>query len=287
MFNCILVRYGEIALKSPYVRAKFEDLLVYNIRAGLASAGLDYKVRKFFGRLYVEGHSKKAGDVLKRVFGIVSFSPASEIGTDLEKIKLESLKIAKKHIKKSDTFAIDCNRAGKHAFTSQDVEKLVGTEIVKNIRSRVDLSKPKKILGIDVRQDKTYIFAKTVRGPGGIPLGSQGTVVAVIEDMNGLVASWMFMKRGCCIVPIFIGNGKKYLKTICKWHIGREVKPYFLKKYSSKKIENIAKENNVPAIITGESLDSTKKINYTVFRPLVGFDKNSLRKLRKRIAYLG
>lgn len=280
MFNLILVRYGEIALKSGYVRNTFENILMQNIRSGLKSVGLEYKIKKDFGRIYIQGYSKKAGNVLKRVFGIVSFSPALEVETDLGKIKRESVKAAKKYIKKSDSFAVDCNRAGKHAFTSQEAEKAVGSEIVKTIRAKVNLSDPDKTIGIDVRQDKTYIFAEKIRGVGGIPLGSQGKVVSLIENMDGVMASWMFMKRGCFIAPVFIGGGKKYLKIMENWHIGHEMKHYFLKKYSPKQIEKIAKGEMVPAIVTGDHLGNIKKINYTVFRPLIGMPEAYIEKIK-------
>ena len=89
-----LVRYGELALKSTPVRRRFEDILVSNIRAGLRSVGLDYKVRKDFGRIFIEGYNKKMEPLMKRVFGIVSFSHCLKIETDLKKIKKECFRFS-------------------------------------------------------------------------------------------------------------------------------------------------------------------------------------------------
>ena len=286
MFNLILVRYGEIALKSDYVRRQFEDILIRNIRSGLKSVGLDYKIRRDFGRIFLEGYDKKAERVLKRVFGIVSFSAALEIKTDLEKIKTLSLNLAKKYIKKSDYFAVECRRTGNHNFSSQDVERQVGAEIVKKIGCKVDLTKPEKILGIDIRGDKTYIFSDYLKGPGGVPLGTAGKVVSVIENFDGVIASWLFMKRGCMIIPVFIKRStKRYLGLLEKWHTGYGIKPYYLDKFSIKRIEKIADENRVAALVDGDILGQVKKINsrYTIFSPLVGFSKNDLEKMREVI----
>ena len=283
MFQGILIRYGEIALKSPYVRRRFEDILMQNIRSGLKAEGLDFKVNRFFGRLYIEGYRKKAERGLKKIFGVVSFSPVTVVETDLKEIKKESLEVAEKNIKKSDSFEVDCNRAGKHGFTSQDVERLIGAEIVKKIGCKVNLTRPDKTLGIDIRENKTFIFCKSFTGPGGIPIGAQGKVVSIIEDFNGVVASWMLMKRGCVIIPVFIGKGKGCMKNLEKWHIGYKLRPYFLTKYSGRKIIGIAKDNRAPAIVTGESSLDSRKINYTAFRPVVGLPDKYIEKLKKQI----
>src|SRR3989344_6107269 len=140
-YNLILVRYGEIALKSNYVRRQFENILIHNIRSGLKSIGIDYKIRRDIGRIFIEGYDPKVEAILKRVFGIVSFSPCLQIDTDLEKIKSESVKIAKKYIRKTDSFAVECRRTGQHGFSSQDIEKEVGAGIVRKIGCKVNLNK--------------------------------------------------------------------------------------------------------------------------------------------------
>lgn len=285
MFNCILVRYGEIALKFDFVRRRFEKRLVRNIKTGLKSVGLECPVKRLPGRVLVEGYSKKSEAVLKRVFGVVSFSPCLVLHTDLEKIKKESVKLARKTIKKADSFAVDCNRTGNHPFGSQDVERAVGAEIVKAVGCKVDLTKPDKVIGIDIRDQKTYLFSETTRGSGGIPVGTQGIVVCLVEDFNGVIASWLFMKRGCFIVPVFSRRSKKLLGILDNWSIGFKLKPYFLKKKSIKAVEKIAIENRASAIVTGELLSNFKQVGsaFAVFRPLVGFDKVYLGRLRKSI----
>ena len=285
MFNLILVRYGEIALKSNYVRMQFENTLINNIRKGLKDIGLDYGVRRSFGRIFIDGYDKKIVGLLKKIFGIVSFSPCLKIHTDLDSIKKESIKIAKKNIKKSDTFAVECNRAGKHDFSSQDVERQVGSEIVRAIGSKVDLTKPEKIVGIDVRSRETYIFSEYFRGPGGVPLGTGGTVLCLIENFNGVVASWMLMKRGCTIFPVFLKKPGIYKRTLGKWCIGQELKSFYLRKFSVKKVDEIAEYTNSIAIVTGQTIKEFKKINteITIFNPLVGLEKKDLKALAVKI----
>ena len=285
MFNCTLVRYGEIALKSDFVRLQFEKRLVKNIKIGLKSVGLAFPVRRLPGRVLIEGYDKSGFAVLERVFGVVSFSPCIVFETDLEKIKKQALKLAKKTIKKSDSFEVDCNRTGSHSFGSQEVERAVGAEIVRKIGCKVDLTKPDKTIGIDIRWEKTYIFSGSTRGQGGIPVGTAGNVVSVVEDFNGVLASWLFMKRGCTILPVFFKKQKKFVRALEKWSIGFNLKPVYLKKKSTKVIEKVAKDNRAAAIVTGETLDSLKeaRTSFAVFRPLVGFGEEDLDKLKRKI----
>jgi hypothetical protein len=66
-----LVRYGEIFLKSDYVRRQWEQALVRNIREVLP----DCRVRSERGRIWITGVVDQ--EKLRRVFGIVSFSPVT------------------------------------------------------------------------------------------------------------------------------------------------------------------------------------------------------------------
>lgn len=283
-FQIILVRYGEIALKSSYVRSRFEDILMNNIQSSIRLAGFDYKVKRLFGRLVVEGFDKKVISVLKHVFGIVSFSPCILVESDMDAIRKESIKIAKKHIKKSDSFAVRCKRSGIHTFNSRDIDIAVGSDIVKKIGCKVDLTKPDTTIGIDVREKETYIYIENIRGIGGVPVGAGGRVITVIKDFNGVIASWLFMKRGSVIIPVFIGKNKKFLKILEKWHTGHKLRPYFIDKDTTKKINRVLEENKYAPLVTGEILgDKWIKSKQVIFRPLVGFGKKELERMKNVI----
>ena len=70
--DVIIVRYGEIGVKSPKIRARFERRLVKNIKDTFKC-----KVDRNQGRIYVRPEDFDEGiEKLNRVFGIVSYSPA-------------------------------------------------------------------------------------------------------------------------------------------------------------------------------------------------------------------
>src|SRR3990170_4699020 len=79
----ILVRFGELGLKSPYVRKQLLDRLVGNIQDLFAAEGIECLTRSDRGRVYVDANDLAAATgALRRVFGIVSFSPARETSSE-------------------------------------------------------------------------------------------------------------------------------------------------------------------------------------------------------------
>ena len=71
-YDLIIVRYGEIGLKSSKIRSKFEKKLIKNIKAAT-----DCDVDRNQGRIYIFPKDFfDALEKLKMVFGVVSYSPA-------------------------------------------------------------------------------------------------------------------------------------------------------------------------------------------------------------------
>jgi thiamine biosynthesis protein ThiI len=95
---------------------------------------------------------------------------------------------------------------GNHPFSSRDLAVDLGDLV----RSRypdlqVDLDSPEKEIWIEVRGEQCYLFDTVNNGPGGIPLGVEGTLVALISGgIDSPVSAWMMMKRGCRVVPIYV-----------------------------------------------------------------------------------
>ena len=76
--DLIIARYGEIGLKSPKIRSRFEKKLVENIKATF-----ECEVERNQGRIYIHPENFTQGiEKLNKVFGVVSFSPATSTSTD-------------------------------------------------------------------------------------------------------------------------------------------------------------------------------------------------------------
>src|SRR5436309_13276018 len=83
----LLVRFGELALKSRFVRRQLRDRLVANIQDLFAAEGIECLTRADHGRIYVDVDDVPgASGALRRVFGIVSFSSAREASSDPDEI---------------------------------------------------------------------------------------------------------------------------------------------------------------------------------------------------------
>ena len=227
----IIVRYGEIGIKSPKVRIRFEKRLISNIKTII-----DAEIRLTQGRifLYPKNYSQ-ALESLGKIFGVVSFSPTVCTATDFDSIK-ETLKsyikelIQQQLFSSEKPFAIRCRRVGEHEFTSQEMAAYCGAVVIEETNAPVDLSNPDFQIYVEVREDKTYIFHEKIPGLGGLPIGTQGRVLSLLSDgIDSPVATFLMMKRGCAVTILHFNNYPYTSGSIEK--ISKIVKK--LKEYSS------------------------------------------------------
>lgn len=207
-YDLIIARYGEIGIKSPKIRSRFEKKLVKNIKATF-----ECEVIRNQGRIYVKPESFSEGiEKLNRVFGVVSYSPATSTKTTYEDIDETLAKYTQELIdedilNENTKFAIKCRRVGTHDFTSQEMAAHCGGVVRDVILAPVDLSNPDLTIFVEIREDETYIFHEKIEGPGGLPLGTQGKVIVLLSSgIDSPVAAYLMMKRGCEVVALHCNN---------------------------------------------------------------------------------
>lgn len=207
-YELIIARYGEIGLKSPKIRSRFEKKLVKNIKAAF-----ECEVERNQGRIYIKPEDFNDGvDKLNRVFGVVSYSPATSTKTTYEDIDETLAKYTQELIDdgildENTKFAIKCRRVGTHEFTSQEMAAHCGGVVRSVILSPVDLTNPDLTIFVEIRDDDTYIFHEKIKGPGGLPLGTQGKVIVLLSSgIDSPVAAYLMMKRGCEVVALHCNN---------------------------------------------------------------------------------
>src|SRR2546425_251717 len=127
----LLVRFGELALKSRYVRRQLLDRLVGNIQDLFAAEGIECLTRSDHGRVYGE-------------------------------------------------------------------------------------------VDAEVRENRAYVFAEVVEGPGGLPMGSQGRGLALVDSEAGIVSAWLAMKRGCKIT-VAAPDGGRLHEALRRWDVHLKV----------------------------------------------------------------
>jgi len=212
-FDSVIIRYGgEIGIKADWTRRAYERRLLANIRKSLKHHGVPCEgiIRKY-GRFYLKTSSaEEAASAVSRVFGVSSVSAALETTSKLEDIVANSLELAGSGLKRGDRFAVRCRRTGEQAYSSVDVCREVGQRILDGfpeLNLKVNLKCPDFELGVEVRDDRAFLYSDIVKGVGGMPLGTQPKLAGLLSGgLDSAVACWLVMKRGCPVVPIYFDN---------------------------------------------------------------------------------
>ncbi len=258
-YDIIVVRYGELSLKSTYVRKYFESILIRNIKKALQVENISHTVMMQRGRIFIMTEEiEKIKTILPRIFGIVSFSPAVQTTASLEDISTVARQLMKNALTAEKSFAIRATRSGKHPFTSQDVARRIGNDIVTATQAKVDLNAPEIELFIEIREEKSFLFTEKIRGIGGLPSGTQGTIAALIENPTSLLAAWYLMRRGCnvFIVNTAISNENAILAFLRHWYADAEITTMDPSKEEFfKRVSDVCSEKHCDALVTGHTLD--------------------------------
>ena len=201
MTAVLLVRYGELALKSPPVRREFEGALRRDLLDRFVRAGLAARVRADRGHLYLEvDDAERALPLVRCVFGVTSVSAVREVATDRAAIRDLLLELAEPRLAPGVSFAVRARRTGSHPFTSQELARDLGGDLLERFADRqlrVDLTHPAVELFVEVRGPRTYLYFDRASGPGGLPLGVAGRLVALVDRRRGALGAYLMMKRGC------------------------------------------------------------------------------------------
>ena len=208
LYNLILIRYSdEIWLKSMKVKMRMLKKLMMNIKKQLERANIKYhkyQKSKDNSRLFFFFNTEdipEALEVLNQVFGIYSFSPALRTSNKIKNISERAIQVGENILKEGDTFALRVKRSGIHEYTSQDLARIVGKDILDHFTEldlTVNLSEPEKVIYIEVRDDFTYIFTEIIASDwNGLPIMSRKKMLVMdIGRVNDLLASMMMAKRG-------------------------------------------------------------------------------------------
>jgi thiamine biosynthesis protein ThiI len=296
MNKAVILRYGEIWIKSPGVKNIFEKILMKNVRACLNHKKVKYdEIRRSNSRIYIFGKaSKRHIECARNVFGIVSLSAAKIIRTDIEEMKTAALSA----YKKGKSFRITANRLTKeYGLNSQQICETVGEYVQSKTGAKVDLSNPGININLELNKDKTFVFTDYVRGFGGLPVGTQGRVACLVSgSTNSMIAAAEVMRRGCTVHLLHFDDDKaKAVKRKCDKMLGKyypgEMRFSTIKESLTKNMMYetsccFAKENNCNAIVSGEhdlnEIMKIKKNDLLLIFPCVGYDKNEITELAKK-----
>jgi thiamine biosynthesis protein ThiI len=214
--DTVLVRHADVGVKSGKVQAEMERRLRDNIEAIVRDRGIDAEVERRWSRIFLHAEPDEidaAADAAADTFGVRSASPAAIVPPEKGPIVDALARSADANAEAvGDTFAVRARRAGNadaHPFTSEDLEREGGAAVFDALDDpEVDLTDPDTTFSVECRKDEAFVYTDERPGPGGLPLGSQASVVALVSGgIDSPVAAWEVMKRGAPIVPVYLELG--------------------------------------------------------------------------------
>lgn len=201
--DVLLVHFHEIALKGRN-RGDFVAALRRNLQAALGEHATG--VVSHGDRLEVLGPGDAALERVQRVFGVANFAPARAVAARPDEVVAAAVDVARDRDADEpfSTFAVRARRA-RTGFprTSQELNETIGERIRLGLGKRVDLSEPDVTIRVEVVEDRAFVSARQLTGPGGLPVGTAGRVVGLLSGgIDSPVAMWRILKRGADVIPV-------------------------------------------------------------------------------------
>ncbi len=208
MDKLILIKYGELTTKKQN-RKLFIQTLKQNIKNILKDEPIT--ITSDLVRMYIsvkDTDLKLVQNKLLKVFGIHRIVICNKVKTDTDSIKESVLNILKD--KTFSTFKVNTNRAYKpFPISSMEFNNLIGSLVLSNFDTKVDVHNPELMINIEIRESFTYIYTNKdeIKGIGGYPVGVQGKGLLMLSGgIDSPVAGYLSMKRGIQIECIYFDS---------------------------------------------------------------------------------
>jgi len=196
----IMVRYGELSTKGKN-RKTFIMQLAQNVKRALADFPA-LKIHADRDRMHILLNGEDSEEVipkLSKVFGIQNFSPSIRIEKEMPVIRAMVQEVVREVYTPGKTFKITAKRSD-HSFEldSNGLNQELGGAVIEAIPEiQVQMKKPDINLRIEIRKDAAYLSYETIRGAGGLPVGTSGRGMLMLSGgIDSPVAGYLAMKRG-------------------------------------------------------------------------------------------
>ena len=207
MFERIcLVHYHEVGLKGRN-RASFEHRLLSNMEAALVAFELK-EVCRISGHLLVVFENaddlEPAAEILLQVPGVARVSRGWRCAREPEEYN-RCAELAMMDCGEFESFKVVARRSNTdYPIDSMQLNQLVGAHLCAFAPDKkVKMKDPDVKVHVEIIQGSAYVFSRSDRGIGGLPVGSAGKVVSLMSGgIDSPVATWKLMKRGAVIVGV-------------------------------------------------------------------------------------
>lgn len=215
-----LVHYHEIGLKGKN-RSTFENQLVRNLQRSLRGQDVE-GIRRVSGHVLVTFVSGQATEeqarIIAQVPGVARVSLAYLCPLD-ERSYCDAAVRALAEAGEFETFKVHARRsATTYELHTLDIHRLVGGVLCEAFPTKtVKMHDPDVIVYVLVVQGSVYVYASSMVGVGGLPVGTAGKVVTLLSSgFDSPVATWMVGRRGATCVPVHF-SGRPMTSDSSEW----------------------------------------------------------------------
>ena len=210
---------AEITIKTRPVRKQFSQRLLANIRRLLNAADIAAEASLHWDLLQVQladpSQAPDLVEILACTPGIAHFMrieefvlpeliAAGEGGNDAGGQNATVRAIANKVLElvgdtlQEQSFVVRCKRSGQHDFTSSDVERHVGSVLLKHSGAGgVQMRGADQTVRLEIKNDKLFVVRQRYESMGGYPLGCVAPVLSLVSGgYDSSVASFETIRRG-------------------------------------------------------------------------------------------
>ncbi|WP_137886330.1 tRNA uracil 4-sulfurtransferase ThiI [Pseudomonas sp. 2FE] len=196
--------FPEITIKSRPVRKRFIRQLAKNIRMVLRDLDPDLVVDGVWDNLDVETQLtepkvlREMIERLTRTPGIGQFLEVNEYPLADFDDMVQKCKAHYADLLPGKVFAVRCKRAGKHSFSSMDVERYVGSQLRQQCGAAgISLKAPEVVVRLEIRDQRLFVIHHQHECIGGYPLGAiEHALVLMSGGFDSTVAAYQMMRRG-------------------------------------------------------------------------------------------
>lgn len=331
MKEVLLLKCGEIVLKGLN-KPKFEKKLIDNIKFRLRDMG-DCNIYILQSTIYIEPQDNTYFDeillAVKNIFGITTICRAAYCEKNIESILKTAEIYLKDKLQVVKTFKVESKRADKKfPLNSIQLSIEVGGYLHEKFEHLIpDMHNPDTTVYIEIRDRLAYIHFDKIKGAGGMPSGTSGQALLLLSGgIDSPVAGYMMAKRGLSIDCVHFYSypytserakdkvislakivsrysGKMNMHIVPFTKIQEEIKKncpedmmtIIMRRFMMKISNDIALNNSMGAIITGESLAQvasqtmeamfvTQSVcDLPVFTPVIGMDKDEITIISRKI----
>ncbi len=328
----ILKFFPEIMVKGSSAKKQMVGQLYNNLLKLLGEIDKTIQVKKFSDKIEVVTPIEVVDRVRDRLLntpGIEQILEALQFDNinTLDEIKEKVCEIVASEIE-GKTFVVRTKRSGKHPFNSSEIERTVGGYLLAHSKAKgVDLHNPEVTVRLELINNQLNIITDKHIALGGYPIGTQGDILSLMSGgFDSTVASYLTMKRGLKTHFIFFNLGGvaheigvKQLSFYLwnKFGASHRVKiisvPFddvlteifrstpetymgvTLKRLMLMASEKIAREMDIDALVTGESIAQVSSqtlrnlalidqaTNMLVIRPLATMNKPEIIEIATQI----